>query len=71
MEVSLKDAVMNRHSIRGFQAKPVPEEKLKEVNLKGEFPLWKKNTSELAIELIEKGFKTAVKLLKRLDFFPS
>ncbi|MCH2229086.1 MAG: diphthine--ammonia ligase [Crocinitomicaceae bacterium] len=36
------------------------EEKLKEVNLKGEFPLWKKNTSELAIELIEKGFKTIV-----------
>ena len=31
MEVSLKDAVMNRHSVRGFQSKQVPEEKLKEV----------------------------------------
>ena len=31
MEVSLKDAVMNRHSVRGFQSKQVPEAKLKEV----------------------------------------
>ena len=31
MEVSLKDAVMNRHSVRGFQSRQVPEAKLKEV----------------------------------------
>ena len=31
MEVSLKDAVMNRHSVRGFQSNQVPEAKLKEV----------------------------------------
>ncbi len=40
------------------------ENKLKEVNLKGEFPLWKKSTSELAIELLDKGFKTIVVCVK-------
>ena len=31
MEISLKDAVMNRHSVRGFLSKQVPEATLKEV----------------------------------------
>ncbi|MGB0915106.1 MAG: diphthine--ammonia ligase [Crocinitomicaceae bacterium] len=40
------------------------EQKLKEVNLKGEFPLWNKDTKSLALELIEKGFKTIVVCVK-------
>ena len=33
------------------------EEKLKEVGLKGQFPLWKRNTEELINEFIDLGFK--------------
>ena len=31
MNISLKDAVLNRHSVRGFQSRPVTQEKLEEV----------------------------------------
>ncbi len=40
------------------------ETKLDEVNLKGCFPLWKRNTKELAQEIIDKGFKTIVVCVK-------
>ena len=34
------------------------EDKMKEVGLSGYFPLWKRDTTELLQEFIEKGFKT-------------
>ncbi len=36
------------------------ENKLKEVEMEGLFPLWKRNTSRLSKEFIERGFKTHV-----------
>lgn len=36
------------------------EDKLAEVNLKGHFPLWKRDTKELLHEFIDSGFKTIV-----------
>lgn len=39
------------------------EEKLKEVNMKGLFPLWKKSTQKLAIEFINMGFKAVLSSL--------
>ena len=36
------------------------EDKLSEMGLKAHFPLWKRDTKELAIELIELGFKAIV-----------
>lgn len=36
------------------------EDKLAEIGLKAHFPLWKRDTKELAIELIELGFKAIV-----------
>lgn len=34
------------------------EEKLAEVGIKAVFPLWKRNTKELLLEFLEKGYKT-------------
>lgn len=36
------------------------EDKLAEVDMQGIFPLWKRNTKELALEFISKGFKSHV-----------
>ena len=36
------------------------EEKLAEVNMQGIFPLWKRNTKELALEFINEGFKSHI-----------
>lgn len=36
------------------------EEKLAEVNMQGVFPLWNRDTSELALEFINSGFKSHV-----------
>lgn len=36
------------------------EDKLAEVNMKGIFPLWKRNTKDLAKEFINKGFKSHI-----------
>lgn len=36
------------------------EEKLSEVDMKGIFPLWEKNTKELALEFIKTGFKSHI-----------
>ena len=50
------------HSIFGDifleDLKKYREEKLAEVGLKGYFPLWKRNTTELVNEFIDLGFKT-------------
>lgn len=40
------------------------EEKLKEVGLKGHFPLWKRDTRELIHEFIDLGFKTILVCIK-------
>jgi len=40
------------------------EDRLKEVGLKGHFPLWKRNTRELIAEFIDLGFKTVVACAK-------
>lgn len=52
------------HSIFGDifleDLKTYREEKLKEVGLKGDFPLWKQDTRTLVQEFIELGFKTMV-----------
>lgn len=36
------------------------EEKLAEVSMQGVFPLWKRDTNELALEFISKGFKSHI-----------
>lgn len=36
------------------------EEKLSQIGMKGIFPIWKRDTSELAHEFIAKGFKTII-----------
>ena len=40
------------------------ENKLKEVGLKGYFPLWKRDTKEIVNEFIDLGFKTMVVCVK-------
>lgn len=52
------------HSIFGDifleDLKKYREDRLKEVGLKGHFPLWKRDTKELVHEFIDLGFKTVV-----------
>ena len=52
------------HSIFGDifleDLKDYREQKLAEVNLKGHFPLWKRDTKELLQEFLDLGFKTVI-----------